>query len=310
MTKKILVLPIFLILTLTSLAQLNKHDLSFTGTGDLTMPLGRYEIGTAIHILCQAQGGWAEQGGIYHIAGTWSSLPKVIYRGESCTDVRLKFYGYVDQTNVGYMFLFATWVNQSPSKSYSNIVSFSISSMGSIDPNNQGSFSNATMLESELTVNSNTNSVGIGIDNPGTYKLAVEGTIGARKVKVTQAPWADYVFDPSYNLPSLKEVEQYIKQHKHLPDVPTAKEVESNGIDLGDNQATLLKKIEELTLYIIDQNKKLNEQNTQLTIQIKKNEDQNKRLEEQAQLLKKQSQMLEQYHNETNDLKKQIEQNK
>jgi hypothetical protein len=102
--------------------------------------------------------------------------------------------------------------------------------------------------------------MGIGTTNPGQYKLAVEGNLGARKVIVTKASWADYVFEPIYKLPSLKEVEQFIKQNKHLPDVPSAKEVEKNGLDLGDNQAILLKKIEELTLYVIEQNKKLEEQ--------------------------------------------------
>jgi hypothetical protein len=99
--------------------------------------------------------------------------------------------------------------------------------------------------------------VGIGTTNPGSYKLAVEGTIGARRVKVTQATWADYVFDSSYQLASLHQVEKYIQTNKHLPDVPSAAEVKKGGLDLGDNQAVLLKKIEELTLYIIEQNKRM-----------------------------------------------------
>lgn len=95
--------------------------------------------------------------------------------------------------------------------------------------------------------------VGIGTSNPGIYKLAVEGTLGARKIKVTQAsPWADYVFDSSYQLKPLTELEKFIKINKHLPDVPTAREVEKEGIDVGENQALLLKKVEELTLYMIE----------------------------------------------------------
>ena len=104
--------------------------------------------------------------------------------------------------------------------------------------------------------------VGIGtisINDPN-YKLFVETGIRTRKVKVDQVSWADYVFEPTYKLPTLKEVEDYIKKNKHLPDVPSAQEVEKNGIDLGDNQTILLKKIEELTLYVIEQNKKLEEQ--------------------------------------------------
>lgn len=96
--------------------------------------------------------------------------------------------------------------------------------------------------------------VGIGTANPQA-KLAVNGNIFAKKVKVTQTGWPDYVFDPRYELPSLKEIEQYIKSKKHLPGIPSADEVDKEGIDLGDNQSALLKKIEELTLHIIAINK-------------------------------------------------------
>jgi hypothetical protein len=101
--------------------------------------------------------------------------------------------------------------------------------------------------------------VGVGTTNPGIYKLAVEGTIGARKVKVTQASWADYVFNDGYRLRPLTEVESFIKENKHLPEIPSAKEVEKNGVDVGDNQALLLKKIEELTLYMIEIKKENND---------------------------------------------------
>ena len=99
--------------------------------------------------------------------------------------------------------------------------------------------------------------VGIGTTNisDNTYKLYVEGSIRTRKVRVDQSTWADHVFHPSYQLPSLQEVEAYIKKHQHLPDVPSAVEVQNNGLDLGDNQAVLLQKIEELMLYTIEQNK-------------------------------------------------------
>jgi len=111
--------------------------------------------------------------------------------------------------------------------------------------------------------------VGIGTVsvNDINYKLFVETGIRTRKIKVDQSTWSDYVFSSTYKLPTLKEVEEFVKQYKHLPDVPSAQEVEKNGIDLGDNQAILLKKIEELTLYIIDINKKvdkLSEENQEL----------------------------------------------
>jgi hypothetical protein len=96
--------------------------------------------------------------------------------------------------------------------------------------------------------------VGIGIINPQA-KLAVNGDIMAKKIKVIQTGWPDYVFQNSYRLRPLCEVEQFIKERHHLPEVAPAEEVESNGLNVGDNLAVLLKKIEELTLYAIEQQK-------------------------------------------------------
>jgi len=107
-----------------------------------------------------------------------------------------------------------------------------------------------TTIGSSMVIDGNKN-VGIGVDNP-TYKLTVNGTIGARRVKVTQEQWADYVFHPDYKLPSLATVEQFIKDNGHLPDIPSEKEVIEKGTDLGEINRLYLQKIEELTLYIID----------------------------------------------------------
>ncbi|MFL9483960.1 hypothetical protein ACI6Q2_14370 [Chitinophagaceae bacterium LWZ2-11] len=96
--------------------------------------------------------------------------------------------------------------------------------------------------------------VGIGVTTP-TEKLSVNGNIRTKKLIVTQTGWPDYVFDSSYTLTPLTQVEQFIKDNKHLPDVPSAKEVADKGLDVGDNQAVLLKKIEELTLYMIEMKK-------------------------------------------------------
>ncbi len=120
-------------------------------------------------------------------------------------------------------------------------------------------------LLERMTINGNGN-IGVGTNTP-TEKLTVNGNIKAKKVIVTQAGWADYVFDKNYNLMSLQDLSKYIEQHKHLPEILSAKEIESNGVDVGTNQALLLKKIEELTLYIIGQHKAMNEQQKQIVTQ-------------------------------------------
>ena len=171
-----------------------------------------------------------------------------------------------------------------------------------------------------MTINQN-GSVGIGTTTPGSFKLAVEGKIGAREVNVTLAnPWPDYVFAPTYNLPTLESIKTYIDQNKHLPEVPSAKEMEANGINLGDMNMLLLKKIEELTLYILEQNKKLEkleersvspdlsgkkiEELTLWAIELKKeNESQSKEMEE----LWNENENLKQVVIEFSDLKSQIQ---
>jgi len=107
-------------------------------------------------------------------------------------------------------------------------------------------------------VGSNGN-VGIGTTNP-LYKLSVKGTIGCGEVKVEVVTgWADFVFKPSYKLRSLGEVEQFIKTNNHLPEIPTEAEVKENGVGLGEMNAKLLQKVEELTLYMIEQQKRIDE---------------------------------------------------
>lgn len=104
-------------------------------------------------------------------------------------------------------------------------------------------------LKNALVVVSNGN-VGIGTINPQS-KLAVDGTITTREVVVTNTGWADYVFRPGYRLPPLSEVNAYIQAHHHLPDIPSEAEVKKRGVSVGDMQAKLLAKVEELTLYMI-----------------------------------------------------------
>ncbi len=99
--------------------------------------------------------------------------------------------------------------------------------------------------------------VGIGTINPGNFKLAVEGIIGAREVEVKTGAWADFVFDDAYSLPSLQSVREHIATKKHLPGIPSEAEVKRDGYALGAMDAKLLQKIEELTLYILEQQKRI-----------------------------------------------------
>ena len=110
--------------------------------------------------------------------------------------------------------------------------------------------------------------VGIGTATPN-YKLDVIGTIRAREIKV-DLNGADFVFEKGYKLMPLNELEKFVKDNKHLPEIVPAKEMEKNGTDLGNLNSKLLQKIEELTLYTIEQHRKLELQNIQLQFQNKK----------------------------------------
>jgi hypothetical protein len=110
----------------------------------------------------------------------------------------------------------------------------------------------------------NNGKLGIGTVNPGSWKLAVNGSIRAKEIKV-ETGWSDFVFYADYKLPTLKEVEKHIKEKGHLKDIPSAKEVEKNGILLGEMNSKLLQKIEELTLYIIEMNKRMSSMETEIS---------------------------------------------
>ena len=104
----------------------------------------------------------------------------------------------------------------------------------------------------------NTGYVGIGTTNP-QYKLDVNGTLRANEIIVSIPSGADYVFDSNYTLRPLSEVRKYITAHHHLPEIPSAEEMKANGVSMNELQIRLLQKIEELTLYILQQEQRINE---------------------------------------------------
>ncbi|MCD0473275.1 hypothetical protein LPB87_02595 [Flavobacterium sp. EDS] len=125
-------------------------------------------------------------------------------------------------------------------------------------------------IEGNILTDSN---IGIGtsnfVDGADTYRLSVKGKIRAEEIKVYNT-WADYVFSKDYKLPNLKEVEKYIAENGHLPNVPSAKEVTEKGLELGEMVKIQQEKIEELTLYLIQQNKDMEELKAQMKKIIEK----------------------------------------
>lgn len=111
-----------------------------------------------------------------------------------------------------------------------------------------------------LVIDRGSQNVGIGTENldNSAYKLAVNGTIRSKEI-IVESGWADYVFEPDYRLASLAEVARHIEQYGHLPDVPSAATIAHSGVPLGEMQATLLRKIEELTLHLIAMDRELGE---------------------------------------------------
>ncbi|WP_240668964.1 hypothetical protein [Flavobacterium columnare] len=94
---------------------------------------------------------------------------------------------------------------------------------------------------------------------------ALQGKLEAKEIKVTTTPTADFVFEENYNLPKLEDVEKHIQTKKHLPEIASAKQMKEEGVNIVEFQIKLLQKIEELTLYSIEQNKKIEEQNKKIT---------------------------------------------
>ncbi len=157
---------------------------------------------------------------------------------------------------------------------------------------------------STFTINTGSENVGIGTSNPDS-KLTVKGKIHAEEVKIDlSVPAPDYVFTKEYELLTLNEVQQHIAEKGHLPNIPSAKELETHGVELGVMNMKLLEKIEELTLYTIAQEeeiKKIKETNKELrssvirhrSLEIQNQESRNRKLEIKNQELEARLNKLE-----------------
>ena len=131
--------------------------------------------------------------------------------------------------------------------------------------------------------------IGLTTGNTGNNKLAVGGGVIAESVTVKlQANWPDYVFEKNYQLPSLTDVKTYVDQNHHLPEIPSEQEVAKNGVNLGEMNKLLLKKVEELTLYLIEKDKEVKAQSqNNYTLQAKQKiqQEQIDRLNKKIELL-------------------------
>lgn len=175
---------------------------------------------------------------------------------------------------------------------------------GYMEFNPQGSSAGITIGSgnSEIIRFKSNGNVLIGKTSQATgYKLDIAGNVRADKI-VVNTTGADFVFDSSYKLMPLNEVADFISSHRHLPEIAPASDMQTKGIDLGDNQTKLLQKIEELTLYLIEQNKQLVTQNKkiqQLTADNNDLKQQLNQIEEMKTLMVHQQAAIEQLQNES-----------
>lgn len=147
-----------------------------------------------------------------------------------------------------------------------------------------GAHNNNLTAWTNLSINPDGGNVGIGTRLPGE-RLSVNGNIRAKEIKVETTGWPDFVFHKNFTLPRLEQTEKYILANGHLEGIPSTVEVEVNGLSLGEMNKKLLQKVEEITLYLIAQNKELLKQQKLQALQSLQLSQQNVEIEKLKTLL-------------------------
>ncbi len=226
-----------------------KLDVAGTGKFSSNLTIGAYTLPAADGTLNQV----LTTNGVGLV--TWKAIPAISWNllGNTGTSASTNFIGTTDAID------FVTRTN--------NIEKMRVTSSGNVGIN-------TASPSATLTVNGDVLIGDATVTRPAGYRLYVQTGILTEKVKValaTSSDWSDYVFAKDYKLRKLSDVEAYVRENKHLPGIPSAEQVVKEGIDLGKMDAKLLEKIEELTLYMISQDKKLQElelKNTELNNKI------------------------------------------